>query len=157
MNVNSDDGTDVEYKAARAAAPYSVVHSDEYADTQGDSNTAFDTRQDLAERLLQGRRAIGRDLDGLLRAHAATEGITLPDPRTVSNPFDSTLIRIGARLLTGGMADISPEELTDAWRSVWTRLPEQLDRCRRTPLRRRAGGTEPTHLKAVVHVAIMNR
>ncbi|WP_181140732.1 hypothetical protein [Streptomyces sp. Ru62] len=78
--------------------------------------------------MLQGRRVIGRDLDGLLRAHAATEGITLPNPRTVSNPFDSTLVRIGARLLTGGMADVSPEELTDAWRSVWTGPPEQLER-----------------------------
>ncbi|ALO91236.1 hypothetical protein SHL15_0019 [Streptomyces hygroscopicus subsp. limoneus] len=95
---------------------------------QGDSDAAFDARQDLAARMLQRRRSIGRDLDGLLRAHAATEGITLPNPRTVSNPFDSTLIRIGARLLTGGMADVSPEELTDAWRSVWTGPPEQLER-----------------------------
>nr|BFD88348.1 hypothetical protein StreXyl84_77490 [Streptomyces sp. Xyl84] len=35
---------------------------------QGDSDTAFEIRQDLATRMLQGRRAIGRDLDGLLRA-----------------------------------------------------------------------------------------
>jgi hypothetical protein len=45
----------------------------------------------------------------------------------VSNPFDAALIRVGARLLAGGMADVSPEELTEAWRSVWTGPPEQLD------------------------------
>ncbi|MFD4175244.1 hypothetical protein [Streptomyces anulatus] len=95
---------------------------------QGDSDAAFDTRQDLAERLLRGRRAIGRDLDGLLRAHAASAGTTLPAPRTVFNPFDTALVRTGARLLMGGTADVSPEELTDAWRSVWTGPPEHLDR-----------------------------
>ncbi len=79
-------------------------------------------------RMLEGRRAIGRDLDGLLRDHAGTAGITLPGSRTVPNPFDTTLIRVGARLLTGGMADVSPEELTEAWRSVWTGPPEHLDR-----------------------------
>ncbi|MFF5442217.1 hypothetical protein [Streptomyces achromogenes] len=80
---------------------------------QGDSDAAFDTWQDLVERLLRGRRAIGRDLDGLLRAHARTAGLTLPGPRTVSNPFDAALVRTGARLLMGGTADVSPEELTD--------------------------------------------
>lgn len=63
---------------------------------QGDSDTAFEARQDLAERLLQGRRAIGRDLDGILRDHVGTAGIALPGPRAVSNPFDTALIRIGA-------------------------------------------------------------
>ncbi|MCX5450281.1 hypothetical protein [Streptomyces nigrescens] len=108
----------------------------------GDSDTAFEARQDLAERLLQGRRAIGRDLDGLLRDHADTAGIALPEPRTVSNPFDTTLIRIGARLLTGGMADVSPEELTDAWRSVWTGPPEQLDRITAAHLAADEAGTD---------------
>lgn len=46
----------------------------------------------------------------------------------MSNPFDTALVRTGARLLTGGTADVSVEELTDAWRSVWTGPPEQLDR-----------------------------
>ncbi|MFF8387333.1 hypothetical protein ACF053_27335 [Streptomyces kanasensis] len=95
---------------------------------QGDSDAAFATRQHLAERLLRGRRAIGRDLDGLLRAHATTAGVTLPGPRTVSNPFAAALVRTGARLLMGGTADVSVEELTDAWRSVWTGPPELLDR-----------------------------
>ncbi|WP_170102160.1 hypothetical protein [Streptomyces viridosporus] len=108
----------------------------------GDSDTAFETRQNLAERLLRGRRAIGRDLDGLLRTHAGTAGITLPEPRTVSNPFHTALIRIGARLLTGGTADVSPEELTDAWRSVWTGPPEQLDRITAAHLAADQAGTD---------------
>jgi hypothetical protein len=109
---------------------------------QGDSDAPFEARQDLAERLLQGRRAIGRDLDGLLRTHAGTAGVTLPEPRTVSNPFDATLIRVGARLLIGGTADVSPEELTDAWRSTWTGPPEQLDRITAAHLAADHAGTD---------------
>ncbi|MCM2517907.1 hypothetical protein NC658_32460 [Streptomyces griseoincarnatus] len=118
---------------------------------QGDSDTAFDARQDLAERLLRGRRAIGRDLDGLLRARAGTAGITLPEPRTVSNPFDAALIRVGARLLTGGMADVSPEELTEAWRSVWTGPPEQLDRITAAHLAADENGTDLRTLSPLAH------
>ncbi|GAA1733648.1 MULTISPECIES: hypothetical protein [Streptomyces] len=118
---------------------------------QGDSDTAFEARQDLAERLLRGRRAIGRDLDGLLRDHAATAGIALPQPRTVSNPFDTTLTRIGARLLTGGMADVSPEELTDAWRRVWTGPPEQLDRITAAHIAADEAGTDLRALSPLAH------
>ncbi|SDP61492.1 hypothetical protein SAMN04487981_1291 [Streptomyces sp. cf386] len=118
---------------------------------QGDSDTAFEARQDLAEQLLRGRRAIGRDLDGLLRTHAGTGGITLPEPRTVSNPFNPTLIRIGARLLTGGMADVSPEELTDAWRSVWTGPPEQLDRITAAHIAADKAGTDLHTLSPLAH------
>ncbi|MFE9912930.1 hypothetical protein [Streptomyces clavifer] len=118
---------------------------------QGDSDTAFEARQDLAERLLQGRRAIGRDLDGLLREHAATVGISLPEPGTVPNSFDATLIRVGARLLTGGMADVSPEELTDAWRSVWTGPPEQLDRIIAAHIAADETGTDLSALSPLVH------
>ncbi|MDI1456482.1 hypothetical protein NHG22_22075 [Streptomyces sp. ATE26] len=113
---------------------------------QGDSDTAFEARQGLAARLLQERRAIGWDLDGLLRDHAGTAGIVLPDPRTVSNPFDTTLIRIGARLLTGGMADVSPEELTEAWRSVWTGPPGHLDQMTAAHLAADQAGTDPRSL-----------
>ncbi|MEU3957431.1 hypothetical protein AB0F45_34920, partial [Streptomyces achromogenes] len=105
---------------ARRAFPWQIP--------QGDSDAASDTWQDLVERLLRGRRAIGRDLDGLLRAHARTAGLTLPGPRTVSNPFDAALVRTAARLLMGGTADVSPEELTDVWRSVWAGPPGHLDR-----------------------------
>ncbi|MFJ2722229.1 hypothetical protein [Streptomyces sp. NPDC087437] len=95
---------------------------------QGDSDAAFEARQELAGLLLAGRRAIGRDLDGILRTHAAAAGLALPEPRSVSNPFDKTLVQVGARLLIGGMHDVSPEELTAAWRSLWTGPPEQIDR-----------------------------
>ncbi|MEU0195942.1 hypothetical protein ABZ250_40020 [Streptomyces afghaniensis] len=118
---------------------------------QDDSDTAFDARQGLAERLLQGRRAIGRDLDGLLRTHAGTAGVTLPEPRTVSNPFDATLIRVGARLLTGGMADVSPEELTEAWRSAWTGPPEQLDRITAAHIAADQAGTDLRALSPLAH------
>ncbi|MFH9826683.1 hypothetical protein [Streptomyces bobili] len=118
---------------------------------QGDSDAAFEARQNLAARMLEGRRAIGRDLDGLLRAHAGTAGIALPEPRTVSNPFDATLIRVGARLLTGGMADVSPEELTEAWRSVWTGPPEQLDRITAAHLAADEAGTDPRALSPLAH------
>ncbi|MEU4896125.1 hypothetical protein AB0B12_25735 [Streptomyces sp. NPDC044780] len=118
---------------------------------QGDSDTAFETRQNLAARLLRGRRAIGRDLDGILRAHARTAGIALPEPRTVSNPFDTALIRTGARLLTGGMADVSPEELTDAWRSVWTGPPEHLDRITAAHLAADRAGSDLRALSPLAH------
>lgn len=117
----------------------------------GDSDTAFDTRQGLAEQLLRSRRTIGRDLDGLLRAHARTTGITLPEPRTVSNPFDTALVRTGARLLTGGTADVSVEELTDAWRSVWTGPPEQLDRITDAHLAADHAGTDLRTLSPLAH------
>ncbi|WP_331733939.1 hypothetical protein OHU34_46160 (plasmid) [Streptomyces sp. NBC_00080] len=94
----------------------------------GDSDCAFAARQEMADRLLAGRRAIGRDLDGILRVHAAAAGLALPEPRSVSNPFDKALLEVGARLLIGGMTDVSPEELTEAWQSVWTGAPEQIDR-----------------------------
>ncbi|MFJ3106504.1 hypothetical protein [Streptomyces sp. NPDC086835] len=118
---------------------------------QGDSDTAFEARQGLAERLRRGRRAIGRDLGGLLRDHAATAGIVLPEPRTVSNLFDATLIRIGARLLTGGMADISPEELTDTWRSAWTGPPERLDRITAAHITADETGTDLRALSPLAH------
>ncbi|MFD8262140.1 hypothetical protein ACFV19_25170 [Streptomyces griseoluteus] len=118
---------------------------------QGDSDAAFDVRQNLADRMLEGRRAIGRDLDGLLRDHAGTAGITLPNPRTVSNPFDATLIRVGARLLTGGMADVSPEELTETWRSVWTGPPEHLDQITAAHLAADQAGTDLRALSPLAH------
>ncbi|WP_225828776.1 hypothetical protein [Streptomyces naphthomycinicus] len=95
---------------------------------QGDGDDAFEARQKMAARLLTGRRAIGRDLDGILRAHAAAAGLALPPPRSVSNVFHTRLTEVGARLLIGGMDDVSPEELTEAWESVWTGPREQIER-----------------------------
>ncbi|WP_328373649.1 hypothetical protein OG800_50685 (plasmid) [Streptomyces sp. NBC_00445] len=97
---------------------------------QGDGNDAFAARQAAADQLLIGRRAIGRDLDGILRTHAAAAGIDMPEPRSVSNPFDKTVVEVGARLMVGGTDDVSPEELTEAWESVWAGKPEQIERIR---------------------------
>ncbi|MGJ3557984.1 hypothetical protein ACR6C2_00005, partial [Streptomyces sp. INA 01156] len=69
----------------------------------------------------------------------------------MSNPFDSTLIRIGARLLTGGTADVSPEELTDAWRGVWTGPPEQLDRITDANLAADKAGTDSHAISPLAH------
>ncbi|MGW1615654.1 hypothetical protein ACWCQZ_40645 [Streptomyces sp. NPDC002285] len=97
---------------------------------QGDGDDAFAARQEVAAQLLIGRRAIGRDLDGILRTHAAAAGIDLPSPHTVSNPFDQGLVNVGARLMVGGAEDVSPEELTEAWERVWAGEPEQIERIR---------------------------
>jgi hypothetical protein len=94
----------------------------------GDGADAFAARQEMAAHLLIGRRAIGRDLDGILRTHAAAAGIDLPGPRSVSNPFDKALVEVGARLMVGGADDVSPEELIEAWESVWAGEPEQIER-----------------------------
>ncbi|WP_234332478.1 hypothetical protein [Streptomyces sp. NRRL F-5650] len=69
----------------------------------------------------------------------------------MSNPFDAALIRIGARLLTGGTADVSPEELTDAWRSVWTGPPEQLDRITAAHLAADHAGTDLHTISPLAH------
>ncbi|WP_157876971.1 hypothetical protein [Streptomyces graminilatus] len=97
---------------------------------QGDDDDAFAARQAMAAQLLIGRRAIGRDLDGILRTHAAAAGIDLPALRTVSNPFDQALVKVGARLMVGGADDVSLEELTEAWESVWAGEPEHIERIR---------------------------
>lgn len=94
---------------------------------EGDDDGAFTARQAMASQMLAGRRAIGRDLEGILRAHADAAGIDLPAPRSVTNPFAKGLVEVGARLMVGGMDDVSPEELMEAWRSVWAGSPEQLE------------------------------
>ncbi|MCW8103003.1 hypothetical protein [Streptomyces tauricus] len=94
---------------------------------EGDDDDAFTTRQAMAAELLAGRRDIGRDLDGILRAHADAAGISLPAPRSVTNPFAKGLVEVGARLMVGGMEDVSPEELTEAWGSVWAGSSEQIE------------------------------
>jgi hypothetical protein len=69
----------------------------------------------------------------------------------VSNPFDATLIRVGARLLIGGMTDVSPEELTEAWRSAWTGPPEQLDRITAAHIAADQAGTDLRALSPLAH------
>jgi hypothetical protein len=56
--------------------------------------------------------------------------------------LDAALIRVGARLLTDGAADVRPEELTDAWRSARTGPPKQLDRITAAHLAADRAGTD---------------
>ena len=95
---------------------------------EGDDDDAFQDRQKLAAQLLVGRRAVGRDLDGILREHAAAAGVDLPAPRSVTNPSAKGLVELGARLMVGGAQDVSPEELTEAWENNWAGSPEQIER-----------------------------
>ncbi|MET8813554.1 hypothetical protein ABZW47_16265 [Streptomyces sp. NPDC004549] len=59
------------------------------------TDSAFTVRRELARALLDGRRAIGRELDGILRAHDAAEDVILPAPRSVSSPFATSLVEAG--------------------------------------------------------------
>jgi hypothetical protein len=95
---------------------------------RGDGDGDFATRQAMAFQLLSGRRAIGRDIDGALREHAAAAGIDLPAQRLVSNLFDKALLELGARLMVGDADDVSREELTEVWESVWAGEPELVER-----------------------------
>nr|BFD88347.1 hypothetical protein StreXyl84_77480 [Streptomyces sp. Xyl84] len=54
-------------------------------------------------------------------------------------------------MLTGGMADVSPEELTDAWRSVWADPPEHLDRITAAHLAADQAGTDLRCLSPLAH------
>jgi hypothetical protein len=97
---------------------------------EGDDDDAFARRQEMAAQMLNGRRGIGRDLDGTLRAHAASVGVELPGPGTVSNLFDRSLVEVGSRLMVGGMQDASLEELADVWEHNWVGPLEQIERIR---------------------------
>jgi hypothetical protein len=96
----------------------------------GDDDDAFALRQEMAAQMLRGRRGIGRDLDGTLRAHAADAGVELPGPGTVSNVLGRSLVEVGARLMVGGTHDVSPEELADVWEQNWAGPLEQIERIR---------------------------
>lgn len=97
---------------------------------EGDDDDAFARRQEMAAQMLSGRRGIGRDLDGTLIAHAASVGVELPGPGTVSNVFDRSLVEVGSRLMVGGTHDVSLEELADVWEHNWVGPPEQIERIR---------------------------
>ncbi|WP_181383922.1 hypothetical protein [Streptomyces sp. NWU339] len=49
------------------------------------------------------------------------------------------------------MADVSPEELTDAWRSVWTGPPEQIDRTTAAYLAADEAGTDLRAISLLAH------
>ncbi|HET6354880.1 hypothetical protein [Streptomyces sp.] len=96
----------------------------------GDSDAAFEAREELAAQLLRNRRSPRRDLDGSLRAHAAEAGVELPPPRSVPNLFHRSLTEPGSRMMVGGAADVSFEGLMDSWEATWPEGKEMIERIR---------------------------
>ncbi|MDW8478317.1 hypothetical protein R3L02_41960 [Streptomyces scabiei] len=98
---------------------------------EGDSYDAFAARQDMAAGMLKNRRRCPeRDFDGSLRAGAAEAEFDLPPSRTVANMFHKALMDPGARMVVGGVADVTFEELMDAWESASPDNAELVDRMR---------------------------
>lgn len=82
----------------------------------GNSDRAFQARQDAAGKMLPNRRVPRRDLEATLRAHAAEVGLELPRAQATTLPSIShrALQDSGARLLLGGAADLGIEGLLEA-------------------------------------------
>ncbi|MFD5489478.1 hypothetical protein ACFWIV_28890 [Streptomyces virginiae] len=97
---------------------------------QGDSDEAFDAREELANQLMCNRRSPRRDLDGALRAGAAEAGVTLPPAQTVPNIFHSTLTEPGARMMIGGTADVGFDALMESWEATWPEGKELIEHIR---------------------------
>ncbi|WP_331723772.1 hypothetical protein OG592_44485 (plasmid) [Streptomyces avidinii] len=97
----------------------------------GNSNQAFQARQDAAARMLTNHRAPRRDLDETLRVHAAEAGLELTrSPEALPNVFHPALMDPGARLLLGGAADVGIEELLEALARAMPDNPEMIERIR---------------------------
>lgn len=97
---------------------------------EGDSDEAFDTREELANQLMRNRRSPRRDLDGALRAGAAEAGVTLPPAQFVPNIFHRALTEPGARMMVGGAADVGFEALMESWEATWPGGNEMIERIR---------------------------
>lgn len=93
----------------------------------GDSDEAFQQREDIAAQLLKNRRSPRRDFDGILRSYAAGAGVELPPTRTVANIFHRALTEPGARLMVGGAADVSFDDVMDSWAKAWPDSTETID------------------------------
>ncbi|WP_455355913.1 hypothetical protein [Streptomyces sp. SYSU K217416] len=96
----------------------------------GDSDEAFEARQELAAQLLRNRRSPRRDLDGTLRAYAAEAGVELPPTRWVPNVFHRALTEPGARMVVGGAADVGFEGLMESWEATWPEGKEMIEHIR---------------------------
>ncbi|MGP3632655.1 hypothetical protein ACTU45_04645 [Streptomyces sp. 24-1644] len=110
----------------------------------GDSNHAFQARQDAAARMLANRHAHRRDFDGILRGGAAAAGVELPrSPETaVPNIFHRALLESGARLLLGGAADVGIEDLLASWEQAWPDQAEKIEYMRRAHRQAKLAGTD---------------
>ncbi|MFD9270923.1 hypothetical protein ACFWB1_26040 [Streptomyces goshikiensis] len=110
----------------------------------GDSNRAFQARQDAATRMMANRRSPRRDLDGILRVGAAAAGVDLPrSPETaVPNIFHRALMEPGARLLLGGASDVGIEELLKSWEQAWPEHAEKIEYIREAHRQAELAGTD---------------
>ncbi|MEV7512682.1 hypothetical protein AB0O57_32460 [Streptomyces sp. NPDC091201] len=110
----------------------------------GKTDRAFKARQGAAARMLKGRRSPRRNLDEILRAHAAEAGLELPRlPGALPNVFHPALMNPGARLLLGGADDLGFEELVEALEKAVPDDPEMIEGLRETHLQAELAGTEP--------------
>ncbi|MER5417250.1 hypothetical protein [Streptomyces virginiae] len=110
----------------------------------GDSDHAFQARQDAAARMMANRRSPRRDLDGILRDGAAAEGIELSrSPETaVPNIFHRALMEPGVRLLLGGATDVGIEDLLEAWEQAWPDHAEKIEYIREAHRQAELAGTD---------------
>ncbi|MEU4078799.1 hypothetical protein [Streptomyces venezuelae] len=96
----------------------------------GDSDEAFEAREQIAAQLLKNRHSPRQDFDGTLRAGAAEAGFELPPSRSVPNLFHRALTEPGARMLVGGVGDVGFEGLMESWAATWPEGRETFERVR---------------------------
>ncbi|MGP3637830.1 hypothetical protein ACTU45_31620 [Streptomyces sp. 24-1644] len=110
----------------------------------GDSNHAFQARQDAAARMLANRHSPRRDFDGILRDAAAAAGVKLPrSPKTAApNIFHRALMEPGARLLLGGTADVGMEDMLASWEQASPDHAEKIGCIRRVHRQAELAGTD---------------
>ncbi|WP_019070639.1 hypothetical protein [Streptomyces hokutonensis] len=97
---------------------------------QGDSDEAFEARQEMAARMLKDRRSPRRDFDGTLRAGAAGAEFDLPPTGSVSKIFHPALMGPGVRLMIGGAQDVGFDEMAEAWEAAKPGNPEMIEHIR---------------------------
>ncbi|GAA0574639.1 hypothetical protein [Streptomyces mordarskii] len=109
----------------------------------GDSDAAFQARQEAVVRLLRGRRSSRRDLDGTLRAAAADLQIDLPrsPAHSIPNLRHRAMLELGAQLGVGGVADIGFEGLMEALERMGVDQAE-IEGCRETHRRAQLAGVD---------------
>ncbi|WP_050493656.1 hypothetical protein [Streptomyces sp. NRRL B-1381] len=110
----------------------------------GDSDRAFQARQDAARKMLPNRRVPRRDLEATLRAHAAEAGFELPHPpaTALANISHWALQEAGARLLLGGAADLGIEGLLEALEQAMPDHTGALEHLREVHRRAELTGTD---------------
>ncbi len=111
----------------------------------GNSDQAFQARQDAAAKMLPNRRVPRRDLDATLRSHAAEVGLELPRPQAAALPNIShqALADLGARLLLGGAGDLGIEGVLEALEQAMPNHTEAIEHLRTEHQQAELAGTDP--------------